>query len=621
MKKLLLYFLVLSSLTAFAQTNLDYVEWFVDNDPGLGMATQLSMSGQAATSDWEISLGNLPPGVHYLYMRVRDEEGTWGHTLNRSFVVEPVDATGLSKVEWFVANDPGLGQSGFQTLNGLTATADWILPSNISPGVHYLYLRPQDNTGAWGHTISRSFVVLPILEDLACVEYFIDDDPGFGEATSVLAIPGNDMLMWEIDVAGLAPGVHCLYIRAKDAAGVWGHVLDRCFVVLSNGGEAPISEIFYTIEDGMGNLDSFTYYVNPPQQCVDLDSLLIGTGLIEGETYTLCFTAINTLGVQSFCVCQTIILQSCTPVATQVSATICEGAKYEFCGDSLQLPGIYSCTLTNYLGCDSTVELNLSVLPNSSFMFTETICEGEGYLFCGQVRTQPGTYSCILPNYLGCDSIVEMNLLVHPNSSYSFEDTFCENEGYTFCNNNITQSGTYTCTLTNYLGCDSVITLNLIETALDTTVTNNGQSLLSNASGMDYQWLDCNDNFAAIPGAVLQEFFPNEDGVYAVEISDGNCSDTSGCHPITLVGTTEWLQGRVKIFPNPASNTVQIELPESSGNIRLRLFDILGRPLQEKAFTKTTFSFDLTLVPNGAYNLILESENGWTGVFHLAIVK
>lgn len=51
-----------------------------------------------------------------------------------------------------------------------------------------------------------------------------------------------------------------------------------------------------------------------------------------------------------------------------------------------------------------------------------------------------------------------------------------------------------------------------------------------------YQWIDCSTNLP-IAGETNQSFAPIQGGSYAVIVSDGACTDTSLCEPISLVHT------------------------------------------------------------------------------------
>lgn len=85
------------------------------------------------------------------------------------------------------------------------------------------------------------------------------------------------------------------------------------------------------------------------------------------------------------------------------------------------------------------------------------------YTLNSQTYSVSGSYTQVLPNanVNGCDSTINLNLTVNNPSSSTLNETACGS--YTLNGQTYTSSGTYTQTLTNgnAAGCDSTITLNL----------------------------------------------------------------------------------------------------------------------------------------------------------------
>lgn len=93
----------------------------------------------------------------------------------------------------------------------------------------------------------------------------------------------------------------------------------------------------------------------------------------------------------------------------------------------------------------------------------------------------------------------------------------------------------------------------------DTTVTNDGSTLTSAATGVDYNWLNCADNSST--GVTTQSFTPSETGNYKVEITNSTCMNTSSCQNITITSLNGQLsQLGVALFPNPTQNIINISL-------------------------------------------------------------
>jgi hypothetical protein len=83
------------------------------------------------------------------------------------------------------------------------------------------------------------------------------------------------------------------------------------------------------------------------------------------------------------------------------------------------------------------------------------------------------------------------------------------------------------------MGIDSIwIEEYFCETDMITSVAVNKNSITSNMSDVTYQWVDCDNNYAILPGATNKTFVATSPGNYAVIISNDWCTDTSGCAEI-----------------------------------------------------------------------------------------
>ncbi|MFN9952858.1 MAG: hypothetical protein ACK55I_07145, partial [bacterium] len=60
------------------------------------------------------------------------------------------------------------------------------------------------------------------------------------------------------------------------------------------------------------------------------------------------------------------------------------------------------------------ITLNLNVIPTQTILPAVTICSNQPYSFNGLSLTSSGTYLDTLTNSLGCDSILQLNLTVNP---------------------------------------------------------------------------------------------------------------------------------------------------------------------------------------------------------------
>jgi hypothetical protein len=157
-------------------------------------------------------------------------------------------------------------------------------------------------------------------------------------------------------------------------------------------------------------------------------------------------------------------------INTSLNANICNGSGYFFNNTILTSSGIYRDTLTSIHGCDSILTLNLLVFPVSQTTLNYSICSGQSILFDGQLLTTTGLYYDTLINVNGCDSIITLNLNVYNSSTKTIVKDICAGGAYLFNGQFLNVTGTYTDTLINANGCDSIISLFLAVKPLSANV-------------------------------------------------------------------------------------------------------------------------------------------------------
>ena len=173
--------------------------------------------------------------------------------------------------------------------------------------------------------------------------------------------------------------------------------------------------------------------------------------------------------------------------------------------------------------------------------------------------------------------------------------TWIDGNNYTTTNNNATH------TLTNTVGCDSIVTLDLTVTNIDTTITTSGFTITSNQTGANYQWIDCNDNNSIVLGETSQSYTNAPNGSYAVVITDGICSDTSACATIVGVGVETLGSASVIIYPNPNNGSFYVST-SGLADFSLSLYSIDGRTVMERiAIKEENQLIHLEKIESGVY--------------------
>lgn len=280
--------------------------------------------------------------------------------------------------------------------------------------------------------------------------------------------------------------------------------------------------------------------------------------------------------------------------------------------------GSYLDTIPTIAGCDSILTINLTVQNSTSAEQSATACESYTSPSGEYIWTSSGTYTDIIPNAIGCDSILTINLEIL--NGYLDSENLVACNSYTWPENNQTynNSGVYEEVYTAVNGCDSVIQIDLEIVDIDTSLTQEGATLYANESGANYQWIDCENNLQPIPGETTQLFSPTENGIYAVEISVGECTDTSNCVAIMNVGVSEERMDGIMVYPNPTNGLVNIMNSDPVKAIDGLVLNALGQEVSEFRIVEGHEHFQFNIEGSrGVYFIELWTSEGKKGVVRI----
>ncbi|HEX8517405.1 MAG TPA: T9SS type A sorting domain-containing protein [Bacteroidia bacterium] len=244
-------------------------------------------------------------------------------------------------------------------------------------------------------------------------------------------------------------------------------------------------------------------------------------------------------------------------------------------------PGTYTARLASemagyYTTCTDTASAMIMVNPVYNTTSSAAICTGETYSFGTQSPGTAGTYTETFQSISGCDSTVILTLSENPVYNNTVAATICNGSNYTFGTQTLSTPGTYNETFQSVSGCDSIVALTLTVNTVDTSVTVSSASIMANATGASFMWIDCNNSNSPIAGETSDTFSPMTDGDYAVVVTQGSCSDTSACINFLISGINVLSDKfNVSVFPNPFTEQVTI----NSGNTvpqQIIITNILG---------------------------------------------
>ena len=262
------------------------------------------------------------------------------------------------------------------------------------------------------------------------------------------------------------------------------------------------------------------------------------------------------------------------------------------------LPGKYTVTVTDNNSCETTANVTLvqpTALSASITSKTDVSCNGgangsatvsatggtapyfyswspTGGTAVKATGLSPGKYTVTVTDNNSCETTANVTVNEPETIKTRLIEEVCGS--YTWTNGNTyTESGIYSQTLKSKNGCDSIVELDLtIYPTVEVNLTNTDNVLNATGEGVvRFQWYNC-DTKSIVAESDIPTFTVNNIGMYAViGTSVDGCADTSDCIAIApILGfNASKAMAEVKVFPNPASNRLEIHFPDHTATIEI----------------------------------------------------
>ncbi len=328
------------------------------------------------------------------------------------------------------------------------------------------------------------------------------------------------------------------------------------------------------------------------------------------------------LNLQAFAGSETFVLNKNSEItinptyASSYTISVCPGSNFTF-PDGSSVQNITSNLTHNnnfktYKNCDSIVTTNITLKSTININKQTSVCSGNSFTFeDGFVVnniTSPISHTSKFTGVNGCDSNIKTDVIVKSNSNFTDVITSCKQ--YTWING-ITYSASNNSaqyTLTNYQGCDSIVTLNLTINTIEATINKNGLVLTAMPANATYQWVNCTTN-TPIVNEINQSFTPTENGLYSVIITANNCTDTSDCIAVTGVGLNSVLSGEIQLYPNPNNGIFTIDFKGKLGNADIEIYDLNGKLINKfNQGYRNTMEMNLKGLNSGKYFVLIKNN-------------
>jgi len=285
-----------------ADSRIVRAEYFIDTDPGFGSAVNIPIATPANKLElsFNVNISSLSQGFHMMIIRTRDNLGRWSSSFERVFYVFRSQSDALAKInraEYFIDTDPGFGSAvniPIATPANKLELAFNVDISSLLQGFHMIMLRTRDNTGRWSPSSQQVFYVFKAepatTANVTAIEYFLDNDPGFGKGTIYnISAPGTKVTAdITVSLTGVTAGSHVVYFRARDASGRWGHMYSQAFTSSTTDiGDMEIKPWFrmYPNPGAREFIIDFSDMQERPVMLTisDLNGRVVYTDVVEGE--------------------------------------------------------------------------------------------------------------------------------------------------------------------------------------------------------------------------------------------------------------------------------------------------------------------------------------------------
>ena len=241
------------------------------------------------------------------------------------------------------------------------------------------------------------------------------------------------------------------------------------------------------------------------------------------------------------------------------------------------------------------------------------MCPGDTFYFYGVPLTMEGFYEKVFTASNGADSIIILDLAFHLNPIIYGHLKICEGDTFVFDGDVYTQEGIYLVDTIDGNGCTISGSISIEWYEVDTSVVRQNDWLVALATASTFQWYDCETDLP-VPGANTRTLIPPNDGSYKVEVTDINgCTAYSDCFESTIVSTVEPLQYVVKIQPNPVSDFLELHIESKvMHNMQIEILNMLGQLQSSQPFLKEGLNtrIDVRSLSNGIYMIRLKDEIG-----------
>ncbi len=321
---------------------------------------------------------------------------------------------------------------------------------------------------------------LPNLPNVASYQWYLDGNPMAGpngtQANPIFDQSG-EYFVEMTDIYGCSSTSEVLTLDLFPGFGdilgnVWFDVNQNGII---DGPDTLVSGIQIFLNDGSVNLDTVASgaggsYVFPGILASNYNLELDTSNLPTGWGAYFVNTNLDLIGCDVEEEFDWLLFDLCSgPDSTQLELFACPDSTVTYGGQPLS-PGMsQDFTFQNLLGCDSVVQVSVSAFQTTFLVIDAFACEGSFFDYNGtqipagssQIFTQTNADGCLDTTIVGVMSI--------PADASSLTLAACGNASVTYQGQQLFPGDVMDFTLMNTFGCDSVVTVTVVGSQVDTT--------------------------------------------------------------------------------------------------------------------------------------------------------
>lgn len=233
-------------------------------------------------------------------------------------------------------------------------------------------------------------------------------------------------------------------------------------------------------------------------------------------------------------------------------------------------------------------------------------------------NTESGTYTFTpAPGQCAVSSEIEFTVIIA--QTVVLDISLCEGDNFELASGSlVSDEGQYLDTIISSVGCDSLyrtIYLSFIENYTSGTV----EMIVGSSGILSFYLVDASpydsifwtsdfdiDNVNA--DTITISVGNPAQGFVNAEIFNGSCTDAVNFDfNYTWSSIRNQVNAVFNIFPNPAKNSITIELPASVGNTDISIINIIGKVVFRESISKQNNTINVSDLPAGFYSIVSNS--------------